>query len=151
MVTTLGADAPALSAGQKQATEIRRRRERLDTDLKSEWSAANNTEENVDHINSTVMDYRRLIITEIANAINMQESRAYRYLMSVSAWKVTHLLAYDQKSTKSIASRENLMVFKTDPVSFFESFLIQDDSWFSSRRAKDKDTMQWNPHFVFNG
>ncbi|XP_029633791.1 uncharacterized protein LOC115209503 [Octopus sinensis] len=112
----LGDDAPALSTVQKWAAEVRREGEKLEDDPKYGRHATSTNEEKIDRL-PHMMDDKRLILNQIANVISISCERAENILRNelgmtnVSARWTPRFLTPDQKRTKQITSRENLISF----------------------------------------
>uniref|UniRef100_A0A3Q0R6R1 Uncharacterized protein n=1 Tax=Amphilophus citrinellus TaxID=61819 RepID=A0A3Q0R6R1_AMPCI len=74
VAATLGDDAPALSAVQKWAAELKRGGESLD-DPRSGRPATATTQENNDRVHHMVTDDRRLTVNQTANAVGISRER----------------------------------------------------------------------------
>ncbi|XP_076044679.1 histone-lysine N-methyltransferase SETMAR-like [Oratosquilla oratoria] len=65
-------------------------------------------------------------------------------MSKVSAHWVSRLLTSDQKHTRMVVPQANLAHFETDPVSFRERFLTQDECWVHHFEPETKrQSMQW--------
>ena len=69
MISTLGDDAPALSAVKKWAAEFRRGRESLEDDPRSGRPASATTQENIDCVHHMVMNDRLLTVLGLFDLI----------------------------------------------------------------------------------
>ena len=145
MVATLGDDAPALSTVEKWAAEFKSRgRESLEDDPRSGCPVSATTQENIDHVHHMVMDDRCLTVNQKADAVAISCKRVKNILhqelgmLKVSARWVPRLLIPAQKHTKLVMSQANLTFFETNPNSFLEHFLTQDECWVHYFEAETK-------------
>ncbi|XP_052828213.1 uncharacterized protein LOC128249249 [Octopus bimaculoides] len=129
MVTVLEDDAPALSTVQKWVGIFRRERESLEDNARFRRPVTDTTDENIYCVPYMLMDDRRLIINQIANAISISCKRVENTVHNelgvtrMSARWVPRILTIGQKCTRLITSRENLTLFEEDPAGFLERFL----------------------------
>ena len=150
VVATLGNDARALLTVKKWAAEFKRGRESLEDDLSFGRPASRTSQEKIDRVHYMVMHDRRLTVNQIADAVAIFCERVENVLheelgmSKVSTRWVPCLLTPAQKHTKLVMSQENFSLFKTNPDSFLERFLIQDECWVHHFEAETKrQSMQW--------
>ncbi|XP_029643895.1 uncharacterized protein LOC115218284 [Octopus sinensis] len=128
MVAVLGDDPPALLKVQKGVAIFRWEKESLEDNARSRRPVTDTTEENICCVPYMLMDDRRLIINQIANAISISCKRAENIVHNelvvtrMSSRWVPRILTTDQR-TRLITSRENLTLFAEGPAGFFEYFL----------------------------
>ena len=155
MVATVGDDASTLSTVKKWAAELKRVRESLKDDPRSERFSAATTQENFDRIHQTVMDGRHVSVYHIADVLCISCERVKNILhkelsmSKASARWIPWLLTPDQKLTRLVVSQANLAMCKTDPDGFVERFLTQDARWVHHFKPEAKrQFMQWK-HITF--
>ena len=135
MVATLGDNAPALSTLKEWAAEFKRGRESLEHDSSSGRPFTNTTQENIGCLHQIVTNDKRLTVKCTANVMSISHQQVKNIFhkelgrLNVSARYLPWLLTSDQKFAKLVKSEANLAIFKADPNSFVECFLIQDECW----------------------
>ena len=144
MVATLGDDDPALSTVKKWAAKFKMGRESLEDNPRSGCPASATTQENIDCVHHMVMDDRRLTVNQIADPVAIFHEQVENILhqelamSKVSAWWVPCLLTTVQKHTRLVMLQANLALFETNPDSFLEHFLTQDECWVHHFEAETK-------------
>ena len=144
-----GEASPSFTTVKYWVAEYKRGRTSILDEERSGRPKTATTDEMVDLVHQTVMEDRRLTLTDIAEACGISSERVYKILhqdldiRKLSARWVPRLLTIDHKRERADMSRECLSLYQKNPAEFLRRLII-DETWVHHHTPETKkQSMQW--------
>lgn len=135
LAATLGDDSLSYSSVKKWAALFKAGRQSTEDDPRGGRPSTAVTEENMEAVEDSVMNDRRVSVRKIAAetqvSVGSVETILHEHLhmFKVSARWIPRLLTPEQKQVRKETSREVLDLFNEDPEDFLGRLVTQDETW----------------------
>src|ERR1700759_5411150 len=130
--------------------ELKRGRQSTEDEHRYGRPAEARTEENVESVQDMILNDRRLTIRRVAGCLKLSTGTTHHiiseilgYIKVCARW-VPRMLTPEIKGVRLQTSRDNLELYRADPVKFHRRYVTMDETWAHPFDPETKQqSMQW--------